>query len=42
LRNEAMQFVYRIEEAATRFCGPGAGLDRALTLIEKRREGSNP
>jgi tetratricopeptide (TPR) repeat protein len=42
LRNEAMQFVSRIEDAASRTCGPSASLDRALTIIEKRHERNNP
>jgi len=42
LRTEAMQFVSRIEDATSRMCGPGTGLDQALTLIEKRHEGNNP
>jgi tetratricopeptide (TPR) repeat protein len=42
MRNEAMQFVYRIEDTASRACGSPAGLDEALALIEKRREGNNP
>jgi tetratricopeptide (TPR) repeat protein len=40
-RNDAMQFVYRIEDTASRICGPATGLDQALTLIEKRHEGNN-
>ena len=42
MRNEAMQFVYRIEDSASQACGSPTGLDEALTLIEKRREGTNP
>ncbi len=40
-RNDAMQFIYRIEDTASRICGPATGLDQALTLIEKRHEGNN-
>jgi len=42
LRNEVMQIVSRIEDVASQACGPGTGLDQALTLIVKRSEGSNP
>jgi tetratricopeptide (TPR) repeat protein len=42
LRNEAMQFVSRIEDATSQTCGPSASLDQALTIIEKRHERSNP
>ena len=42
LRNEAMQLVSRIEDAASQICGPATGLDQALILIEKRHEGNNP
>ncbi len=42
MRNEAMQLVYRIEDATSQICGPATSLDRALTLIEKRHEGNNP
>lgn len=42
LRNEAMQLISRIEDAASQNCGPGTGLDQALALIEKRQEGNNP
>ena len=41
LQNEAMQFVYRIEDTASRICGSATGLDRALTLIENRHEGNS-
>ena len=41
LQNEAMQFVHRIEDTASRTCGSATGLDRALTLIEKRHEGNS-
>jgi tetratricopeptide (TPR) repeat protein len=41
-RNEAMQLVFRIEDAASQNCGPGTGMDQALVLIEKRHEGSTP
>jgi tetratricopeptide (TPR) repeat protein len=40
LRNEAMQFVSRIENA--QICGPTTSLDQALTIIEKRHERNNP
>ncbi len=42
MRNETMQLVSKIEEASSQVCGPAAGLDQALTLIEKRQEGNNP
>ena len=42
LRNEALELVSRIEDAAARACGPGTGLDQALKLIAKRHEGNNP
>jgi tetratricopeptide (TPR) repeat protein len=42
MRSEAMQLVFRIEDATSVICGPPTGLDQALTLIEKRQEGSNP
>jgi tetratricopeptide (TPR) repeat protein len=42
LRNETMDIVSRIEVAASQACGPGTSLDKALTLIVKRSEGSNP
>jgi tetratricopeptide (TPR) repeat protein len=42
MRNEAMQLVSRIEGATSQICGPATGMDQALTLIEKRREGNNP
>ena len=42
LRDEAMQFVSRIEDITSRICGPPTGLDQALKLIEKRHEGNNP
>jgi tetratricopeptide (TPR) repeat protein len=41
MRNDAMQLVFRIEDATARICGPGTDVDRALTLIEKRHEGNN-
>ncbi len=41
-RNEAMQFVSRIEDTTSRICGPATGVDEALTMIEKRQEGNNP
>jgi tetratricopeptide (TPR) repeat protein len=40
LRNEAMQFVSRIENA--HICGPSTSLDQALTIIENRHESNNP
>jgi tetratricopeptide (TPR) repeat protein len=42
LRNEAMQFVSRIEDATSQICGPPTGLDQALTIIENRHERNNP
>lgn len=42
MRSEAMQLVFRIEDAASQTCGPATGMDRALTLIEKRHGGNNP
>jgi tetratricopeptide (TPR) repeat protein len=42
IRNEAMQLVSRIEDATPQICGPATGMDEALTLIEKRRQGNNP
>ena len=41
MQNETMQFVFRIEDTASRICGPATGLDLALTLIEKRHEGNS-
>jgi tetratricopeptide (TPR) repeat protein len=40
LRNEAMQFVFRIESATAQGCGPPTGKDQALLLIAMRREGA--
>ena len=42
LRSEAMQFVFRVENAAPQTCGPPTSLDQALTIIEKRHERNNP
>ncbi len=42
LRNEAMQFISRIEDATSQICGPPTGLDQALTIIENRHERNNP
>jgi tetratricopeptide (TPR) repeat protein len=42
LRNEAMEFIARIEDSTSRICGLATGLDQALMLIEKRHEGNNP
>jgi len=41
-RSEAMQLVFRIEDATSQICGPAAGVDQALLLIERRHEGSTP
>ena len=40
-RNEAMRFVFRVEDTTAKVCGPGTGFDQALKLIEARHEGSN-
>jgi tetratricopeptide (TPR) repeat protein len=42
LRNEAMQFVFRVEDQASRTCGPATGPDQAMKLIEKQHEANNP
>jgi len=42
LRNEAMQFIFRIENVTAQSCGPLTSTDRAMNLIEKRQAGSNP
>jgi tetratricopeptide (TPR) repeat protein len=41
-RNQAMQLVFRIENASSQTCGPATGVDQALILIGKRHEGTNP
>jgi len=40
LRDEAMQFVSRIEDVTSEICGPATGVDRALKLLKKQQEGS--
>jgi len=42
LRNEAMQFVFRIENVTAQSCGAPTSMDQAMILIEKRQAGSNP
>jgi tetratricopeptide (TPR) repeat protein len=42
LQNDAMLFVFRVENAASRACGGPTGMDQALTLIQKRHGGNNP
>jgi tetratricopeptide (TPR) repeat protein len=42
MRKDVMGAVFRIEETTSRMCGPSAGMDHALQMIEKRHEGSNP
>lgn len=42
LRNEAMQFVFHIEESTLKTCGTPTGEDRALLLIGKQHAGNNP
>jgi len=42
MRKDAMGAVFRIEETTSRICGPSAGIDRALQMIEQRHEGNNP
>lgn len=41
-RNEAMQLVFRIENAAPESCGPRTAMDQALIMIGKRHESANP
>jgi len=41
MQNEVMLFVFQVEDAASRACGPPSGMDQALTLIEKRHQGNN-
>lgn len=38
VRDDAMNFVARVEDAASRQCGPGSSSDQALEIIERRRE----
>jgi tetratricopeptide (TPR) repeat protein len=40
-RDEAMRFVFRVEDATAKVCGPGTGFDQALKLIEARHEDGN-
>ena len=42
LRNEAVQFVFRIEESTLKTCGTPTGMDHALLLIEKQHASNNP
>jgi hypothetical protein len=42
LRQQAMQFVFRVEKTATSTCGDPTQMDRALMLIGNRREAGNP
>ena len=42
LRQEAMQFVFRVENTTASPCGNPTDMDRALILMGKRREAGNP
>jgi tetratricopeptide (TPR) repeat protein len=39
LRGEAMEFVSRVEDAASETCGPATSVDQALRLLKKQQEG---
>ena len=42
LRDEAMQFVFRVEAAVSQSCGAPTGKDQALLLIARKHPGNNP
>jgi len=42
LRKEAMQFIFRVEEATENSCAAPASMDRALILMARRQGGNNP
>jgi hypothetical protein len=42
LRAEAMEFVSRVEDATSEFCGPASSVDQALRLLRKQPEGAKP